>query len=241
MSKIGAWTRLSLDGARARVAKGESRSRTDAPEAEDLPAAFWANAVLVSPKENHMSQAQTLPDEPRVSEADYLARETGSPVRHEFVDGIVYAMAGGTNAANLITLAIAAALKPQLRSGCRLFALDAKLRIATADSLTYYYPDVMVTCRPVDLTAHFQEHPSVVVEVLSPSTERIDKTEKMRAYTNLTSVQEYLLIAQDTPRVELLRRTEGWRPELFFREHTVELPSIGTRLAVEAIYAGIVL
>lgn len=186
------------------------------------------------------SHAKTS-EPPRISEADYLASESTSQTKHELVDGVIYAMASGSNAANQITLEIVAALRPQLPAGCRIFAMDAKLRIATDDTVSFYYPDLMVTCRPVDLAAHYQEEPAVVIEVLSPSTERIDRSEKMRAYIGIPSLQAYLLIAQDTARVELMQRSEGWRPELFFREDTVELPSIGAKLLVEAIYAGTVL
>ena len=143
----------------------------------------------------------------RLSEQDYLRGELSSEIRHEYVDGEIYAMAGAGEAHNLIALNIASKLREFVRGGpCRVFISDMKLHVKTWKA--YYYPDVMVTCDPADSESHFKEQPSLVVEVLSPSTESTDRREKMLAYHTLPSLREYVLIAADKRLVEIYRRDE---------------------------------
>ncbi|MDO8350788.1 MAG: Uma2 family endonuclease, partial [Gallionella sp.] len=133
--------------------------------------------------------------------------ELSSEIRHEYVDGEVYAMAGAGEAHNLIALNIASKLREFVRGGpCRVFISDMKLHVKTWKA--YYYPDVMVTCDPADSQSHFKELPSLIVEVLSPSTESTDRREKMLAYRTLASLREYVLVAADKRQVEIYRRDE---------------------------------
>src|ERR1044072_6574523 len=103
-----------------------------------------------------------------VSVADYLEGEELSAVRHEYVGGGVFAMAGGSRSHGLITGNIFAALHAPLRGKpCQVFTADMKVHLVVADDEIFYYPDVMVTCDPRDTEAHFNKHPKVIVEVLS--------------------------------------------------------------------------
>ena len=121
---------------------------------------------------------------PRLTAVDYLAGEQDSDIRHEYVDGEVYAMAVAVESHNLIAGNVFARLRNLVRGGpCRVFISDMKLQGAAWDA--FYYPDVMVVCDPSDTQTHFKRSPSLVVEVLSPATESIDRREKMLAYRTL--------------------------------------------------------
>lgn len=123
---------------------------------------------------------------PTTSVQDYLDGESLAQLRHEYIDGEVYAMGVGSLIHNLVTGNIFAALHPSLdRSHCRLFFSDVKVRVATPEAEPYCYPDVVVTCDPDDKEPLFLERPTTIFEVLSESTERIDRNEKFLAYRSL--------------------------------------------------------
>jgi Uma2 family endonuclease len=163
----------------------------------------------------------------QLSEADYLVGEGASAIRHEYVAGEVFAMAGGSKAHNIISLNIATLFRSTLRgSGCQTFMADMRVRIARQSS--YYYPDVTVTCAPGDLAADspkdYIASPSLIVEVLSPTTEAIDRREKMLAYRQIESLREYMLVDQERRWVEVYRRTEsGWVADMYSPEDPVTL------------------
>lgn len=177
----------------------------------------------------------------RVSEDEYLALEAHSPVRHEYVCGEVYAMTGASLRHNVIAGNIFALLRAHLRGTlCRAFVSDAKLRIAKAGA--YYYPDVMVTCDPRHLTVgsndQVVEAPRVVIEVLSTSTEAVDRREKLIAYRSIPSLEEYVLVAQDQAKIEIHRRHGdiGWEIVTLTPGDPVELRSLEFLSDVPAIY-----
>jgi Uma2 family endonuclease len=173
----------------------------------------------------------------RLSEQEYLQGELASEIRHEYVDGQVYAMAGAGEAHNLIAGNIFARLRDFARGGpCRVFISDMKLHVQTWKA--YYYPDVMVTCDPSDSHSHFKERPSLVVEVLSPGSESTDRREKMLAYRTLPSLREYLLVATDRRHVERYRRDEHdeWQLVALGQGEALLLESIGTSLTLDEIY-----
>jgi len=173
----------------------------------------------------------------RLTEADYLLGEFASEIRHEYVDGEVFAMAGAGEAHNLIAGNIFAKLRGLVRGGpCRVYISDMKLRVKTWKA--YYYPDVMVTCNPTDSEANYKERPSLVVEVLSPSTERTDRREKMLAYRTLTDLREYLLVATDKQHVELYRRDaqDEWQLTNLIPADGIHLESLGYDLSLNDIY-----
>ena len=176
-----------------------------------------------------------------VDESDYLSGEALSPVRHEYVDGHVYAMAGASKAHNLIAGNIFSRLRQHLRgSPCRAFVADMKVKVEA--SRAYYYPDVVVTCADQDTTKaaprDYLTAPALIVEVLSETTENIDRREKMRAYALLDSLQEYLLIDSRTARAELYRKRPegGWEQWIVTPGEILTLTSVGLDMAVEDFY-----
>lgn len=173
---------------------------------------------------------------------DYLAGELDSPVKHEYLGGVVYAMAGARNAHNTIKGNTFGALFVRLRGRpCRPFDSDTKIRIRLRKHTCFYYPDVSVTCRPNSPRESFQDEPAVIVEVLSRSTRRIDEGEKKDAYLTIPSLAVYLLIEQDAPAVVVFRRTEdGFNREVYEELGAViPLPEIETELPLAEIYEAV--
>jgi Uma2 family endonuclease len=161
-----------------------------------------------------MSSAKKLN---RVSVEDYLAGELISPIKHEYLGGAVYAMAGARNAHNMIAGNTFGALYVRLRGRpCRPFNSDTKIRVHLPGHLRFYYPDASVICRPNPQTDSFQDEPVVLFEVLSHRTRRIDEGEKKDAYLTIPSLSVYVLIEQETAAVTAFRRTpEGFVQEVY--------------------------
>lgn len=175
---------------------------------------------------------------PHLSAADYLAGEAQSDIKHEYINGEVYAMAGAEDAHVTIAGNLFSLLRSHVRgSGCRVFIADMKARIE--DLNIYYYPDVMVTCDRRDREfSSFKRHPCLIVEVLSASTEAFDRGDKFADYQHLESLQEYVLINQKRQRVECFRRNEAglWVLQSYHAGDTVQLTSIGFECAIEQLY-----
>lgn len=171
----------------------------------------------------------------------YLATEVRSPARREYVGGVPYAMAGASNAHNQIATNTLLALGSRLRGKpCRAFNSDTKVRIRLPFQLRFYYPDVTVTCRPNPQHESFQDEPSLLVEVVSDETRRIDESEKMLAYTQIPSLQVYLLVEQRAARIVVLRRTaSGFQREEHDGTVTIALPEIGCELPLAEVYDGV--
>ena len=174
------------------------------------------------------------------SVAEYLAREKDNPVRHEYVDGQVYAMAGASDRHNRLALNLASRLNDHLNGGpCEVFIADMKVIV---DPLVYYYPDVVVTCDPPGGDPYVRTQPHLIIEVVSPSTERIDRHEKLFAYRRVPSVQEYVLVLQDRIQVEVYRRQseDEWSREIFVQpEEYVHFASVDFTLSVSDIYRNV--
>ena len=150
-------------------------------------------------------------------------------------------MAGATKTYGTITLNIGVALRAQLRdTPCRAWVADMKVNVATTRS--YYYPDVVATCADEDLRLDSPQSfvtapPKLIVEILSPSTEKIDRREKWLADRQLDSLQEYMLIDQERQWVEVFRRNEtGWMQEIATAGESISLSSRGISLALADIY-----
>lgn len=175
-----------------------------------------------------------------ISVAEYLESEKDSPGRHEYVDGQMYAMAGASDRHNRIALNLASRLNDHLNSGsCEVFIADMKV---TVDPVVYYYPDVAVTCDPPGGDPYVRTQPRLIIEVVSPSTERTDRHEKLFAYRRVPSLQEYVLVLQDRMQVEVYRRQSGeeWTREIFTQsEDHVHFASVGFTLSVSAIYRNV--
>ena len=145
-----------------------------------------------------------------VSVADYLANELISPVKHEYLGGVVYAMAEARNAHNHIATNGLIALGARLRGKrCRPYNSDTKIRVRLPTHVRFYYPDVSVICRPNPQNDSFQDEPAVLIEVISHRTRRIDEGEKRDAYLTIPSLCVYLLVEQETPAVVAWRRGEN--------------------------------
>lgn len=142
-----------------------------------------------------------------ISNDAYLQGELESEIRHEFYDGQVYAMARAGEKHHVISLNLATALRQKARgTNCKTFIADMKLFIPELNR--YYYPDVLLTCDPEDNHEYYKRNPCLIIEVLSPATENIDRREKLHAYQDIRSVKEYLLVSQEKMQVELYRRDD---------------------------------
>jgi Uma2 family endonuclease len=172
---------------------------------------------------------------------EYLALEEQSEIRHEFVDGQLFAMAGGSREDNIICGNIFAWLHARLRKGpCRPFIADMKAYLATDTHERFYYPDVMVVCGPRETDKYFTRSPKIVFEVLSESTERTDRSEKLLTYTGADSLEMYILVAQTKVAVTVFRRSEGWRPALLNAvEQELQLDPLALSLPLSVIYEGV--
>jgi Uma2 family endonuclease len=175
---------------------------------------------------------------PLLSVAEYLRLEATSPERHEYVAGRIYALAGTTRRHNRIAGNIYRLLAETAGDGpCRVSISDVRLR-ATRD--VYYYPDVMVACGAEPEDPYLEEAPCLVVEVLSPSTESVDRREKLFLYRQIPSVQAYLIVEAERRRVERhWRGADGeWRAEEL-AEGAVPVPCPEAALPLDVIYAGV--
>jgi len=174
---------------------------------------------------------------------EYVAAEAAATVRHEFINGEVFAMAGGTPEHSALAASIIRELGMMLRGKpCRVYTSDLRIRIVGTNMSTY--PDASVVCgkpetAPGDPNAVV--NPTLLVEVLSESTEAYDRGAKAAHYRHIESLKEYVFVAQDEPRLEVYRRTErgGW--ELFEARsgERLGIESIGVRLSVDAVYEGL--
>ena len=175
----------------------------------------------------------------RISTAEYLAAENDGTWRHEFINGAMFAMAGASRWHNLIRSRLAATLLGHLARGCRVFSAEMKLQIRDNNDERYYYPDVFVSCDPNDRELYWCSTAVLVVEVLSPSTERIDRFEKFEAYKRIPSLMEYGLLTQDAMELELFRRRTDWQREFYQRDNTVTFESVGLTINVSQLYRDI--
>ncbi|MBK7704248.1 MAG: Uma2 family endonuclease [Acidobacteria bacterium] len=175
----------------------------------------------------------------KISVADYLDGELISEVRHEYLDGEVFAMAGASERHHRISLNLAKRLDDHLeRSKCQAFMAEMKLK---ADEKTFYYPDVFVSCDKDPQSEYFREEPVLIIEVVSASTRQIDKREKLRAYQAIPTVQEYVIVEQDKVLVELHRRLPDgrWLTHIYNKgdfDEIIEFRSVEMTVTLEEIY-----
>jgi Uma2 family endonuclease len=170
---------------------------------------------------------------------EYLEFEKTAEVRHEFVDGFVFAMAGGTDNHNSITLNIATVIRSKTRATpCRVFSSDVKLLTPSGFG---YYPDVFVTCQEPNDGSLVKRFPCFIVEVLSKSTSDIDRGKRWESYRKIKTLASYILISQKKKLVEIYRKqSDGtWQYTALEEEGTLELPCINTTLSLVDIYEDI--
>lgn len=172
---------------------------------------------------------------------DYLAFEERTPLKHEYVDGRIYAMTGAQRRHNLIVsrLLCRARLAADARPPCQVFASDMKLYVQPRNSI--YYPDIVACCDPDDREEIYVIRPCFIVEVLSPSTTGIDRREKRMSYETLPSLREYLIVSQDRMRVELYQREEaGWQGYLLRQPDDLIWSScLQLRMTLAELYADV--
>ena len=178
-----------------------------------------------------------------LSPDDYLQWEDNSDIKHEYINGEVYAMAGASDAHVTIVGNLFALLLNHLRgSGCRVYISDMKVRLETLNR--FYYPDVMVTCDIRDQeTPNYKRFPCLIVEVLSDSTEAFDRGDKFANYLTLESLQEYILISTKQARIDCFRRqSEGqWTVEFYTIDKVFfELKSINFTGEILALYEQVI-
>lgn len=181
-----------------------------------------------------------------ISPQEYLEGELGSEVRHEYFAGEIFAMAGASLAHNRITGNVFSALHAHLRGGkCEAFMNDMKAHLARGKDEWFYYPDVMVNCTPTGQHEYYCDTPAIIFEVLSSSTEGLDRREKRWAYQSIPSLHTYVLISQDFCDVTVYRRRErDWTREVIAADDTtrltpeqmVALPEIELELPLSEIY-----
>lgn len=175
---------------------------------------------------------------------EYLAIERETGVRHEWYDGYVYAMAGGTLAHGALSAAIVSELRDLARKcGCVVFSSDTKVRIEAAKLSTY--PDASVVCGPIEtarVDANAMTNPTIVVEVLSNSTEKYDRGDKWESYRQLPSLKHFVLVSQSKPHIEVYTREgDHWTLRDAFAGESATLDALGGSIAVDSVYAGITL
>lgn len=180
----------------------------------------------------------------RASYADYLAAEQNSRSRHEYLEGVIVAMAGGSDEHNALSSRFAALCVNRLTAPCRHYSPDQRFWIAaTAHGR---YSDGSIICGKPEHPAHDHQattNPSVVIEVLSPSSEGDDEGDKRKDFQSLASLQAYVVVAQDDRCVKVYRRDDGgtWRaaPDVFRDGQSFELPNLTSQITIAELYDGV--
>jgi len=172
---------------------------------------------------------------------DYLRGEEHSEIRHEFIDGQVFAMGGASDRHGLLSMSLSLLLGAKARAKkCQLFIADMKVHLRISGKDIFYYPDLLLSCDSTDRASHYRTAPCLIIEVLSDTTERIDRREKMLAYQTLPSLEEYVLVSQDTSQIEIYRRRADWQPEIH-TEGTFTLECLELTCTVAEVYQDITL
>jgi Uma2 family endonuclease len=183
-----------------------------------------------------------LEHSPRFTPTEYLAWEDQQALRHEYVDGEIYVMTGGTVNHGEIAMTFGFALKGHLRGGgCRVLSSDVKVEVAGSNS--FFYPDISVTCDEKDRTAaQFISYPCLIIEVLSPSTRTYDRGDKFKLYQKLSSLQEYVLVSSTEMELDVFRRIgrNKWELTTYKQGEVVTLTSINFTFAIEQVYEDII-
>jgi Uma2 family endonuclease len=170
----------------------------------------------------------------------YLELEENQATRHEFVDGFMFAMAGASDNHNLISLNIASAARAATRgSSCRAYHTDMKLRTPNGVG---YYPDIFITCADDDKGKKVKHHPCLIIEVLSPFTEDIDRGEKLFNYQKCASLRMYVLVRQDKKFLEIYKRNlEGkWEYSILEEDGSLEFACAGFTMTLDEIYEDVI-
>lgn len=166
---------------------------------------------------------------------EYLEFESNSSIRHEFVDGNLFVMAGGTKQHNFVAnRCVVKLFDVAIQKGCYLYSADVITRTPTGKG---YYPDVLVTCDPTQDSSRTVLRPSLIIEVLSPSTEIIDRGEKWEQYQNFHSLLQYILLASHESIAEVYtRQGEHWIYERITGEKILHIVSLDFSVLLSELY-----
>ncbi|MFZ4763308.1 MAG: Uma2 family endonuclease [Roseimicrobium sp.] len=172
---------------------------------------------------------------------EYLEGEEQSEIRHEYIDGYVHAMAGERVPHNEIAGTLYSAIRAKTRGGkCRTFMEGIKVYPLAGALKLFYYPDVMVACDERDQDDRYRRYPKLLIEVSSDSTVSKDRSEKLIAYLQIETLEEYVIVAQNRPEVSVYRRANGWEREMLHGfEAMLELRSVGLTLTLGEVYDGV--
>ena len=179
--------------------------------------------------------AHKLEIDNHITVEEYLRGEKTSELKHEYIDGQVYAMAGASIKHNIINANIFGLLWSNL-NGQPCFPLGSDMLLEVSKT-QYRYPDIMVICDDDSSNNDYvRKNPLIIIEVLSKSTRKKDKTEKRKEYLSLPSLQEYVLIEQDYAEIDVQRRSDNWQSAYYFLGDEITFESIDVTLSVEDIY-----
>jgi len=194
---------------------------------------------VAEPTANYGAAAETRE---LLSLEEYLEIEEKGSVLHEYVAGEIFAMADPSQPHEITAMNLAASLHAHLQDRpCRVYKAQRRLQFKCFGDDFVYRPDVWVACGETRSTeGDYVDEPCLVIEVLSPSTARIDKREKMISYREIPSIEEYVLVAQKPAHVVIHRRTEQWKSQILDSlEDVLELRCIGLAIPVRRIYKGL--
>ena len=174
-----------------------------------------------------------------ISPSDYLTLENDRAddgQRCEYDNGSVYAMASASRIHNLLSMKLANSLFNHLaNSNCQVFQSDMKVAIESLEDTRFYYPDVQVSCED-ETDDYFNRSPCLIIEVLSVSTAQKDRAEKLQGYRLIPALQEYVLCSQDSPFIEVYRKSNNWTVEHYISGQTVVLESVDLSIVVDELY-----
>jgi len=175
--------------------------------------------------------------EPFIPLKNYLQGEREAKIRSEYVAGHIYAMAGASELHNTIASEFHTLINSKAPDECRVWQSDMKLKLEYAGDDFCYYPDIMAACEAnTGDDPYIRTNPCLIVEVLSPSTQRTDLKEKFDNYITIPSLLEYIVVSQDTPFIRLFRRRNNWQAENYYADDFFILDSIGLEIQVKQIY-----
>jgi Uma2 family endonuclease len=178
-----------------------------------------------------------LPDDILMSAAEYLAWEPTQELRYEYWDGVVVAMTGGTRNHNRVSFNFSKILDDALGDrSCEVYIVDVKVQVEPGQK--YFYPDVVVTCDERDTDSQLVQFPCLIIEVLSPSTEAVDRGKKFAKYRQSLTLQEYVLVQVEQPGVEVFRCNEQgkWVLSEYNLDEKLRLESVNVEIAVADLY-----
>jgi Uma2 family endonuclease len=175
-----------------------------------------------------------------LTEEEYLKLEDESEERHEYIDGVLRLMAGGTKVHNdLIHNFVFKLILVARAKACGLYTENVRVKLPLGSRRNYYYPDVVLTCKPNDGDQRTVENPCFVVEVLSGGTMKVDRGEKLETYQRIASIKQYILVDQTRRKIEIYtRQGDKWIYEML-ETGSFDVVCLETTMTLDEVYAGL--